>query len=67
MEVVPLELGQPELVGDPALGDLLGEAVEQGVVAPPGHLGAGVTWKEGMQHLVDILTLISKIQGDLSH
>ena len=43
VEVVPLELGQPELVGDPALGDLLGEAVQQGVVAPPRHLGTGVT------------------------
>ena len=43
VKVVPLQVGQPERVGDPALADLLGEAVKQGVVAPPRHLGAGVT------------------------
>ena len=54
VEVVPLELGQPQLVGDPALADLLREAVQQGVVAPPGDLGAWMTCKKDCQRFREL-------------
>lgn len=45
MEVLSLQFDNPKFVDDLALGDVFGEAVQEGVVLPPRHSRGRVTFE----------------------